>query len=74
MKCVICKNGDTSAGMTTVVLERNGTTLIFKKVPAEICENCGEEYISASVNKSLLTSTNKAAETGVDLEMLKFAA
>lgn len=74
MKCVICKNGYTSAGVTTVVLERNGTTLIFKMVPAEICDNCGEEFISASVNNSLLASANKAAEKGVDLEMLKFAA
>ena len=74
MKCAICKNGETVAGEITVVLERNGTTLIFKSVPAEICDNCGEEYVSADVNKALLRSANEAAKKGVDLEMLKFAA
>ncbi|MCA9913998.1 MAG: type II toxin-antitoxin system MqsA family antitoxin, partial [Anaerolineae bacterium] len=34
MKCVICKQGDTRPGTVTVTLERGGTTLVFKNVPA----------------------------------------
>lgn len=47
MKCAICRNGYTIEGNITVVLERDQTTLVFKKVPAKICENCGGEYLSA---------------------------
>lgn len=74
MKCAICRNGETMVGEITMVLERDGTTLVFKNVPAQICENCGEEYIAADVNDRLLRSANEAAKRGVDLEMLKFAA
>ena len=74
MKCVICRNGSTSEGLVTVVLERDKTILVFKQVPAQVCDNCGEEYISLSVNKSLLTQAEKEYSRGVSLELLNFAA
>ena len=74
MKCAICKHGETQPGRVTVVLERNETTLLFKNVPADICENCGEEYVSSEVNSKLLQMANEAAKKGVDLEMLRYAA
>jgi YgiT-type zinc finger domain-containing protein len=46
MKCAICRNGITENGFATITLERNNTIMVFKRVPAEICDNCGEEYIS----------------------------
>ena len=36
MKCVICKQGETLPGVTTVTLERNGLTLVVKSVPARV--------------------------------------
>jgi YgiT-type zinc finger domain-containing protein len=59
MKCVICRNGITEEGYTSLVLERDQTTLVFKSIPAQICHNCGEEYISSEVNKELLNSANR---------------
>ena len=40
MTCAICKEGRTQLGKTTVTLERTGMTIVFKDVPAQICENC----------------------------------
>ena len=74
MKCAICRNGHTNEGHITVVLERDQSTLVFKNVPAEICENCGEEYLSADINRSLLQKAKEAADRGVDLELMRFAA
>lgn len=74
MKCAICHNGYTQNGFTTVVLEKDQTTLVFKKVPAQICDNCGEEYISAETNKALLKCARHEHQRGVTLEMLEFAA
>ena len=74
MKCAICQNGQTIEGHITVVLEREQSTLVFKNVPAEICENCGEEYLSADINRALLRKAEEAVNRGVDLELLRFAA
>ena len=74
MKCAICKNGMTKDGKITVVLEKHQTTLIFKGVPAHICENCGEEYISSDVNELLLKKSKDALDRNVSLELLQYAA
>lgn len=74
MRCAICKHGTTTAGFTSVVLERNDATLVFKQVPAEICANCGEEYISAEVNAALLSVAGAEMNKGVTLEVLRYAA
>jgi len=74
MKCAICRNGETVSSKITVVLERNGTTLIFREVPADVCENCGEEYLARETNSQLLKRAESAAQKGVDLELLRFAA
>jgi len=73
MKCAICRNGTTQDGYTSIVLERDETTLVFKQIPAQICDNCGEEYISSAINKTLLERANKELNRGILLEMIKFA-
>lgn len=52
MKCVICKQGENLLGTVTVTLERDGTTLVFKNVPAQVCENCGEAYVDEATTNS----------------------
>jgi YgiT-type zinc finger domain-containing protein len=74
MKCAICRNGYTVKGHITVVLERDQSILVFKNVPAKVCENCGEEYLSEETNRELLRKAQEAADRGVDLELLRFAA
>ena len=74
MKCAICRHGTTTDGYTTLVLERDQTTVVFKKVPAHICDNCGEEFVSAAVNTALLRQAEEEWERGIILEMLNFAA
>ena len=74
MQCAICRHGTTTDGHTTTVLEREQITVVFKKVPAQICNNCGEEYVSAEVNEALLSQAHAEWERGITLEMLDFAA
>lgn len=74
MKCAICRNGKTTDGFATVVLEKGETTLVFRSVPAQICDNCGEEYISSGVNRVLLRQARGEWERGITLEILDFAA
>jgi len=74
MKCAICRNGHTGASDVTVVLERQGSTLVFRGVPAQVCGNCGEQYLSDETNRILLEKAEKAVADGAELELLRYAA
>ncbi len=74
MKCVICKQGETHPGETTVILTRGDTTVIVKGVPADICENCGEYYLSEDVARHLRERAERAVRNGAEVEILRYAA
>jgi len=73
MKCVICREGETVKGITTVTLERGEATLVFKSVPALICDNCGEVYLEDEVGSQLLAKTQEAVRSGVQVEVRSYA-
>ena len=74
MKCVICKNGTTNPGRVNAVLQRNDCTIIFKDVPADVCENCGEYYLSEEVTNKILSRAEEAIKNGAEVEILRYAA
>ncbi|MHB8067566.1 MAG: type II toxin-antitoxin system MqsA family antitoxin [Desulfobaccales bacterium] len=74
MKCVICRQGETAPGKVTVPLQRAETTIVFKDVPAEVCQNCGEFYLSEAVTQKLLDRADEAVKNGAELEILRYAA
>ena len=74
MKCVVCKHGETRQGHITVTLERHGGARVIRKVPAQICENCGEAYVSAEVTTALLESARETLRAGVEIDIREFAA
>jgi YgiT-type zinc finger domain-containing protein len=73
MTCVVCKTGKTYPGTTTVTLERAGMTLVFKQVPAQVCNNCQEAYVEGSITDSLLKQAEEAAKSGVQVDVRAFA-
>ena len=74
MKCPICKHGEMIAGVASITLERDGSTVMFKSVPTEICNNCGEAFHSAETTKSLLEQADQAAKRGVEVDVRRYAA
>ena len=54
MRCVVCRQADVRPGEATVTLEREGLTLVVKRVPARVCPNCGEECVAEDVTARLL--------------------
>ena len=74
MKCPICRHGDTQPGKTNVTLQRDKTTVVIKDVPADICENCGEYYLSESVTARVLAQGEEAVSRGAEIEVVPFAA
>ena len=74
MKCIICKTGETKIGKTTVVMHRDETSIIIKQVPADICETCGEYYLSEDITEQVLAKAEEAVSKGAEVEILRFAA
>jgi YgiT-type zinc finger domain-containing protein len=74
MRCVLCKCGETAAGVATVTLERAGATVVIKGVPAQVCQECGEEYVEEGVAGDLLALAEAAAAGGVQVEVREYRA
>jgi len=72
MKCAICKVGETRAGRTAVALQRGIMTLVFKNVPGEVCQNCGEAYVSEEVSRQVLEAAEEASRAGVQVDVREF--
>jgi YgiT-type zinc finger domain-containing protein len=56
----------------TVTLERGDTTIVFKRVPAQVCESCGEEYYDEAITATLMKAAEEAANSGVRVDVPEF--
>ena len=74
MKCIIGKYEQTHPGLMTVSLERGESIVIIKKVPAEICSNCGEYYLSSAISEQILQKAEVAVNNGAEVEVIRYAA
>jgi len=72
MTCTICRTGQTSPARVTVTLQRGETSVILKGVPADVCDNCSEYYLSEEVTHRVLAATAEAVAKGADVEILRF--
>ena len=74
MKCVVCKQADTQPGITTVTLERDGSTFVVREVPAQVCPNCGEDYVDSKITTELLNTAERLSEAGAQVDVRRYAA
>lgn len=74
MKCVVCKTGEVALGKTTVTIQRGETTVVVKDVPAQVCDNCGEYYLSAEMTEKVMALAEAAVRKGAEVEILRWAA
>jgi len=56
-----------------VPLERYGMSIVFREVPALLCENCGETFHDEAVTAALLKQAEQAAAAGVEIDVRRFA-
>jgi YgiT-type zinc finger domain-containing protein len=74
MKCAVCRQGETSPGKATVVLQRGGATVVINNVPAQVCENCGEAYVDEQVAEKVLAAAEASVRAGVRVEIRDYVA
>jgi YgiT-type zinc finger domain-containing protein len=73
MKCIVCHNGETQPGTTTVTFHREGQTVVVNEVPAEVCENCGEAYVAEDVAAQVLEIAAHARKAQAQVLVRDFA-
>jgi len=73
MNCIVCHHGQTHPGTTTVTFHHGGQTVVVNEVPAEVCENCGEAYVSEEVTAQLLEIAAQARKPEAQVLVRDFA-
>lgn len=72
MTCAICGE-TTELGRITHTLERGRTVLVCRGVPAQVCPQCGEEWIDGEVAKKLDEALALLVDAGVQVEVRDYA-
>ena len=73
MRCVTCRQGRMQQGTATLLLERDGRTEIIRRVPALVCENCGEEYVHETA-AAVLSGAERAVHEVAGVVIRDFAS
>ena len=73
MKCVICKHGELKPGITSVLFEKNGTTVVIKSVPVDMCDNCGETYIPDIIAEKIMVLVDSVEKQGIIVDVRNFS-
>jgi len=56
-----------------VTLQCGGATAVVRGVPAEVCGNCGEAYLSEEVSRGLLAQAEQVLQAGVVVAIREFS-
>ena len=64
MMCNFCITGILQEGTATETLERDNTIIVFKGVPALVCNQCGEAYTDEEVTENLLAIAEQEMDKG----------
>jgi YgiT-type zinc finger domain-containing protein len=74
MKCTTCGQAKPQSGTTTVTVEREGTMLVMRGVPALVCPNCGEDYVSEETARRISAAAAEVVQRGIKVEVRQYAA
>lgn len=66
MTCPICGQGGLRPGTTTFAADADETVVVVRSVPADVCEVCGEAFISDAVAKELEDFVAASKATGTE--------
>ena len=72
MKCVFCPTGETRPGISSITLERGGTTIVIQYVPSDVCDTCGVAYYSDEITDLLLKQAEQAYQDKIAVEVRRY--
>lgn len=71
--CFYCPTGHYESGHTTITLERKDTTLVVKKVPAQVCWACGEALFAEETVDRLQDMMERAVSAELETAVCSYA-
>ena len=72
MNCLICRQAETSNGLTSVTFERGETKLTVNNVPARVCPSCREAYVEEDVAVQLLKDAEEISKAGMMENVIEY--
>ena len=70
-KCPLC-GGEKKQGYTIYSVDLKFGVVVVRKVPAKVCNQCGEEWIDSKTAEQLERIVNSARQKHSELEVLSF--
>ncbi|MCW5907687.1 MAG: type II toxin-antitoxin system MqsA family antitoxin [Chitinophagales bacterium] len=70
--CTTCKNGVMEKGTTTVTFDKDNMVIVFRHVPAQVCNVCGDYTIEGDVAKALLQAAKEERAKGHELTVVNY--
>jgi len=74
MKCVICKHGELKPGVTSLLFEKNKSTIVIKGVPVDMCDNCGEIYVPDKTAEQIMSLLESVESQGIIIDVRNFSS
>lgn len=68
-QCPVCSAGTLREGNTTLTMERGEATIVFKEVPAAVCDTCGEAFVDEEVFEEVYQEAEAAIEAGARFDV-----
>ena len=72
MKCAFC-GGRVKAGKTTVSVDTGEGVVVIRSVPARVCDQCGEEWLSDRSAEAVEKVVRKAKRDKAQVEVVALA-
>lgn len=66
MTCPICGEEALGRGTTTFAADADGTVVVVRDVPADVCANCGEAFIGDALAVELEALVAEAKQSGTE--------
>ena len=59
-------------GTTTVTFDKDNMVIVFRHVPAQVCNVCGDYTIEGSIAKTLLQAAKEERTKGHELTVVNY--
>jgi YgiT-type zinc finger domain-containing protein len=71
MNCFMCK-GHMFAGTVNHIVDIEGSIIIVRNVPANVCKQCGEAFFDHDVTKKLEEIVEQAKQSKAEIAVINY--
>jgi YgiT-type zinc finger domain-containing protein len=64
--------GSLKPGFATVTFNKNGSVIVFKNVPAQVCDTCQDFVVDEETARELLKVSAEEASRGIEVSVINY--